>query len=85
MLGRLSVQCGRVIRKSQHQDLFIRIVIGELESHPPQYVLNRHEVGVIDVTLALCNVTLMGGYFAKGAWPVASSMAVIPKLQMSAL
>lgn len=27
----------------------------------------------------------MGGYFEKGAWPCASSSAVIPKDHMSAL
>jgi hypothetical protein len=29
--------------------------------------------------------TFIGGYFEKGAWPWASSNAVIPKDQMSAL
>jgi hypothetical protein len=33
----------------------------------------------------ICTHTFKGGYFEKGAWPWASSKAVMPNDQMSAL
>lgn len=39
-----------------------------------------------DNSLCIINIcTFIGGYFEKGAWPWASSNAVIPKDQISAL